>query len=224
MRVPLPSPGAGNTQGCIAELCGVDLDVHDDRSQGVSAGTWMKVVIVVHTSRNRSAGKIATVFVALVLGTVVAPAAQADVPGLNTHSCDGQTYDHSLGSYSNDQGDLPLRCGNSRFGLNHIIARGHFDADTNFDIQQTLSYGLYAPGSSGSKTLYDANCTPVYFVLFGYNAYNGSDPLANPIGIVNAYKIDSTINTRSTSSTTAAPIIQPPYGTGCPVYTPIEND
>lgn len=158
--------------------------------------------------------------IALVSNAGLAPAASADVPGLNNYSCDGRLYFEELGSYTNKGGaDLPLRCGDSTFGFNHILERGHFTPDTNHDIQETLTWGLV--NGNGDKVLYNANCKAIYFVSFGYNAKDQTDELANPIGIVTAYEISPIQNAKQLLTTADDDVIAPPYGSDCPIITPI---
>jgi hypothetical protein len=70
------------------------------------------------------------------------------------------------------------------------------------------------------KQLFDGACDALYTVIYGYNAYNGSDPKANPIGVVNAY--DNTIVTASTTAATSTSETAS-YRTDCPVFEPIHD-
>lgn len=152
-----------------------------------------------------------TIVCAAVAGGTVSPASA--VLSLNASSCDGKPYYQSLGNYSNPgQAALPLRCGNSAFGFNHIKNRGHLDGSTSANIQATLTYG--EPDGPGTKELFSNSCSLLYIVTYGYNPYNGTDQRANPIGIVTAYP--ATVSTAPSVSTAATPL----YGQKCAVIHP----
>ena len=153
----------------------------------------------------------AAVVMAAVLGTSLP--AQA----FTTSSCNGRTYDYILGHFTNPgHSHLPLRCGNSSFGLIHIIKRGHLNATTSTMIQTTLTYGEQK--DAGAKELFDGNCHVIYTVAYGYNAYQGTDQKANPIGIITAYPPDP-ITTVQPNATDAA--ARPAYRQDCAIFDPI---
>lgn len=162
---------------------------------------------------HRSIKTVIATATALGVSLGVASSAEA-VPTLTKSSCTGHTYDHILGSYTNPgHANLPIRCGNSAFGLTHIIKRNHLTSVTSTMIQTTLTYGEQK--DSGAKILFDNNCNELYLVAYGYNAYKGTDQKANPIGIVTAYDL--------TVVSTAQPLVtvRPAYRKDCPIYEPI---
>lgn len=117
---------------------------------------------------------------------------------------------------------IPIRCGNASFGLVHIIQEGHLQGDTDAYIQTTFTYGEQA--GPGKKVLMDGSCNQVFRVIYGYNAYNGTDQLANPIGVVNAYKsytaavMPAAMSKTTNPTTNAIPVIPGYYRTDCPSY------
>jgi hypothetical protein len=136
---------------------------------------------------------------------------------LNSNICNGRPYSDIVGYFDNPgQARLPLRCGDNTFGVNHIKARGHLDGGTANMIQTTLISGEQK--DPGAKILFDQNCNVLYTVAYGYNARNGNDQKANPIGIITAYPP----NTVLTAGRADAVGIEG-YRTDCTIFVPIDT-
>jgi hypothetical protein len=124
------------------------------------------------------------------------PCFQGSAAALALTDCSGKSYDYVVDTYANTGFPaIPLRCGTQTFGLTHIAQRGHLDATTNGNITATLKYGVPKLNDKGAKVLYDSSCNLRYTVAFGYNAWRGSDPLANPVGIITAYPPNTALST-----------------------------
>jgi hypothetical protein len=148
---------------------------------------------------------------------IASPVASA-VTSLTAGTCNGRPYNYIVAYFDNPgQGRLPLRCGDDKFGLNHIKARGHLDGGTANMIQATLTYGEQK--DSGAKVLFDQNCNTLYTVAYGYNARNGNDQAANPIGIITAYPPSTTLTAGQADAVRAEG-----YRTDCTVYVPIDTN
>jgi hypothetical protein len=154
--------------------------------------------------------------------TVAAGPANADVANLSPSLCNGQPYSHSVGTYTNvGHADLPLRCGNNSFGINHMVNRGHpVDSFANLKIKNTLIYGEQK--DSGAKELFDEKCNPLYLVAYGYNPYRGNDPNANPVGIITAYPLNNTVTTAAVPAV-AAQATSSGYGKNCPIIVLVSD-
>jgi hypothetical protein len=146
--------------------------------------------------------------------TVATPPARADIPGLNLGSCSGRSAAYTLGTYDvAGKNPLPLRCGNTSFGFNHITKprpgqpNGHYTDDINVKISNTLLYGEQRKGPNGvvdpgAKVLFDDQCKAIYLVAYTYNEYS-VDPSIDPMGIVTAYHLDI-VNTFTPESPAAS--------------------
>jgi hypothetical protein len=150
--------------------------------------------------------------------TVGSPAS-ADVPNLSPALCNGQPYGHAVGKYSNPgHDDVPLRCGDAahNIGIYHILKKHPVNSTVNTKIQNTFTYGEQK--DPGAKVLFDENCTAIFIVAYGYNAYNGNDQNANPVGIITAYDPREPVVTVATAAAAASPNA---FGQNCPIIVPI---
>jgi hypothetical protein len=125
--------------------------------------------------------------IAAIAATLFAtqPSAQASVP--NTF-CNGRTETWIARNYTRGAATLPLRCGNVRWGFQHITARWNAGFDAN--IALTISRGEYVTdfqqdGGSGIYALFSDRCTELFRVIYNGGALNGTG--VRPQGIITAY-------------------------------------
>lgn len=155
--------------------------------------------------------------IALLLSLLVATGAPAQASVPRTY-CNGRSYTFVVKNYTRGAAQLPLRCGNSRFGFLHITARWNAAFDAN--IALTIARGESAndvqqDGGTAIYALFDNSCNELFRVIYNGGAYNGNG--VRPQGIITAYapSVIATITPgarlRDHSSVT------PAYRTDCPI-------
>lgn len=123
--------------------------------------------------------------------STVAVAAPAQPSVLSPTACNGQTKGHIVKWYSPrvPYARVPLRCGTSGFGFNHIKA-SHWSPTLDFDIANTLRYFTSSVQQGSTTTAYIlrdlAPCEGQFRVVVQYNSY-GSTGIK---GIITAYHED----------------------------------
>jgi hypothetical protein len=153
--------------------------------------------------------------------------ASASVP---TTYCGGRSYTYVVKNYNRGAASLPLRCGTSTWGFNHVTARwnGSFDAN----IALTISRGeevsdRQEDGGSAIYALFDDRCRELFRVIYNGDAYRGND--VRPQGVITAYAkqipntayespigpVSSAAQRATVSDMTA---LAPSYRTNCAVF------
>lgn len=142
--------------------------------------------------------------------------ANATVP--NTY-CNGRSYQTVVRTYTRSLSGLPLRCGNSSFGLVHFKDRWNSAFDSEMALTISRGEGVVdeqGDGGSSIYALFDSNCNELFRVIYGANAYNGNG--VQPVGVISAYY-------RTASAVVAqdalAQVSAGSYRTDCPVYQSI---
>jgi hypothetical protein len=139
------------------------------------------------------------------------PAASLSVPA---SFCAGKSANTIVRVYTRGATPIPLRCGTSAWGFNHITARwnGAFDAQ----IALTLARGENARGSS-VYTLFDTECNPLFVVVANLGALNGTG--VRPQGVITAYQVTTSLAVPAAAVSGPAAVTGP--GQDCPIPEPI---
>lgn len=146
--------------------------------------------------------------------TTVLPA-QASVP---TTSCNGRSYTYVVKAYTRGAAALPLRCGTSTWGFQHITARWNAGFDATIALTVSRGEAVADEQQDGGSTIYalfDDQCNELFRVIYNSNAYLGND--VRPQGIITAFEITQggpAVAQRVTDTT-------PAYRTDCPVVQTI---
>jgi hypothetical protein len=165
--------------------------------------------------KTRCAAVQASIALLLSLFAATGSPAQASVP---TSYCGGRSYTFVVKNYTRGAAQLPLRCGNTRFGFNHITARWSAAFDAN--IALTIARGESATdvqqdGGSAIFALFDSRCNELFRVIYNGGAYNGTG--VRPQGIITAYApgVITTIALSGTARGTSR--AAPAYRTDCAI-------
>jgi hypothetical protein len=137
-------------------------------------------------------GRMAWVYRLLVLSAVgsmmvglMASGASASVPG---DFCNGKGQEAVVKVYQRGAESIPLRCGTDRWGFNHVVPKGRWNAAFDSQIAQTISRGTVNRDETIYATFEQSNgkCRELFRVIVNRGAIYGTG--FAPQGIITAYE------------------------------------